>query len=294
LKIGIIGTRGIPNNYGGFEQLAQHLSLGLKARGHEVYVYNSHRHPYKSDNWNGIHLIAKRDPEHLLGTVGQFVYDFNCILDCRRHRFDVILNLGYTSSSVWMWLFPSSTRVLTNMDGLEWKRSKYNGAVKKFLRYAESLAVKGSEVLIADSVAIQQYLKREYMVESTFIAYGADIFDEPDLTLLDDFGLKPYGYNLLIARMEPENNLRMILDGIAKSTSEMPMLVVGNHKNKYGNYLVSRYAGNKKIVFTGPIYEPRTVNNLRYFSHLYFHGHSVGGTNPSLLRCLRPWAAAVR
>jgi len=286
MKIAIVGTRGIPNNYGGFEQLAQYLSLGLKTKGHEVYVYNSHKHPYQEDMWEGIHIIHKYDPEKRIGTVGQFVYDLKCILNTRKHGFDIILNLGYTSSSVWMRLFPEKALVITNMDGLEWKRSKYSRKVQAFLRFAEALAVKRSDRLVADSRAIQTYLRKKYNKESEFIAYGADVFSNPEQSVLEGFKVAPYSYNMLIARMEPENNIEMILDGMSESSTHFPFFVVGNTENKFGRYLLEKYKADKRIVFTGPIYEMRQVNNLRYFSNLYFHGHSVGGTNPSLLEAM--------
>src|ERR1043165_2626210 len=146
MKIAILGTRGIPNQYGGFEQLATCLSLGLRDRGHEVYVYSSSRHNYQEAQWQGIHLIHQYDPEKRLGTAGQFIYDLNCILDTRKRNFDVILNLGYTSSAVWMGLFRKPARVVTNMDGLEWKRTKYSAPVQKFLLYSEKRAVSNSDV----------------------------------------------------------------------------------------------------------------------------------------------------
>ena len=286
MRIAILGTRGIPNNYGGFEQLAQYLSIGLLNKGHEVFVYSSSRHPYKQRSWNGIHIIHKYDPEKEVGTVGQFIYDLNCIVDSRRRKFDSILNLGYTSSSVWMKFFDKKTRVITNMDGLEWKRTKYSDKVKKFLMYAEKLAVKGSTHLVSDSLAIKKYLYDKYQAESTFIAYGANLFKEADFGVLNQYKIEEYKYNLLIARMEPENNIEMILDGVAKSKIDFPFLVIGNHKNKFGTYLKSKFEGNKKIIFTGSIYDELIINNLRYYSNLYFHGHSVGGTNPSLLEAM--------
>src|SRR5215213_11430209 len=100
LKIAILGTRGIPNNYGGFEQIAGFLSKGLVEKGHSVTVYNSHQHPYKKDSWNGVQIIHCFDPEFLIGTAGQFIYDLNCILDARKRNFDVWLFMGYTSSSI--------------------------------------------------------------------------------------------------------------------------------------------------------------------------------------------------
>lgn len=286
MKIAIIGTRGIPNNYGGFEQLAQYLSLGLHKKGHDVYVYNSDKHSYQEKTWQGINIIHQYDPEKKIGTAGQFIYDFNCIINTRKHHFDVILNLGYTSSSIWLKLFPKGSRVITNMDGLEWKRTKFSKKVQRFLMYAEKLAVKNSNDLIADSLGIQSYLLKKYNVTARFIAYGADLFDTPDISVLKSFSAEPFKYNMLIARMEPENNIEMILDGVYNSTSEIPFFVISNQKNKFGEYLTEKYKQDKRIVFMGPIYDLLIINNLRYFSNLYFHGHSVGGTNPSLLEAM--------
>ena len=103
MKIAILGTRGIPNYYGGFEQFAQNLSKYLVIKGHDVYVYNSHNHPYQENLWNGVKILHCKDPEYILGTFGQFIYDFNCILDSRKRNYDIILQLGYTSSSIWNW-----------------------------------------------------------------------------------------------------------------------------------------------------------------------------------------------
>src|ERR1700761_1406535 len=105
MKIGIIGTRGIPNQYGGFEQFAETFSTRMVEKGHEVIVYNSHRHPYTQKTYKDVQIVSCYDPEYLLGTAGQFVYDFNCIRDSRRQGFDIILQLGYTSSTIWSWLY---------------------------------------------------------------------------------------------------------------------------------------------------------------------------------------------
>ena len=179
MKIGIIGTRGIPNYYGGFEQFAEYLSVDLVKAGHEVFVYNSHSHPFQESNWNGVNIIHCNDPEDKMGTAGQFIYDLNCILDSRKRKFDIILQLGYTSSSIWGWLLPSKSIIVTNMDGLEWKRSKYSKPVQKFLQFAEYLGVKFSDHLIADSVGIQSYLKEKYKKDSVYIPYGANVFNSP-------------------------------------------------------------------------------------------------------------------
>lgn len=286
MKIGILGTRGIPNYHGGFEQFTEFFAVFLSERGHQVIVYNSSIHPYKDNNFKGVKIVHCFDAEDKIGTAGQFVYDLNCILNARRQNFDIILQLGYTSSSIWGFLLPGKPLILTNMDGLEWKRSKYSKPVRSFLKYAERLAVKSSDYLIADSIGIQDYLKNTYEVDSEYIAYGAHLFTTPDEKVLKDYAVEKGGYNMLIARIEPENNIETILDGVMQADNNTPFLVVGkNDANAFGKYLTQKYA-ETHIRFCGGIYNLEHLNNLRYFSNLYFHGHSVGGTNPSLLEAM--------
>jgi glycosyltransferase involved in cell wall biosynthesis len=286
MRIAIIGTRGIPNHYGGFEQCAEYLAAGLARKGYEVVVYNSHNHPYQEKQWKGVEICHCYDPEFKLGTIGQFFYDLNCIRDLRKREFDVILQLGYTSSSVWGWLLPRTTVVTTNMDGMEWKRDKYSKPVQKFLRFAESLAVRYSDHLISDSVEIQRYIQDKYNKPSTYIPYGAEAFNNPDAFALEEFGMTPYNYDMLIARMEPENSIETILDGVAKANTGRNFMVVGRTDNPFGIYLKEKFAGFPGIKFVGGIYNMDKLNNLRYYSNVYFHGHTVGGTNPSLLEAM--------
>ncbi|WP_108425143.1 DUF1972 domain-containing protein [Flagellimonas amoyensis] len=286
MKLGIIGTRGIPNHHGGFEQFTEYFSVYMANAGHEVYVYNSHLHPFQEKQYKGVNLIHKRDMEDKIGTAGQFVYDLNCIIDAKKRDFDLILQLGYTSSSVWGSLLPKKTTIVTNMDGLEWKRSKYNGLVQKFLKRAEKWAINTSDFLVSDSIGIQSYIKETYQKNSEYIAYGAEIFGKPDKSVLDSYGLMEENYNMLIARLEPENNIETILDGVVKSNDNIPFVVVGKYNSNYGETLRDKYKDNLYIRFFGGIYDIEHLNNLRFFSKVYFHGHSVGGTNPSLLEAM--------
>ncbi|WP_224488216.1 DUF1972 domain-containing protein [Robertkochia flava] len=285
MKLGIIGTRGIPNNHGGFEQFAEYFSIHMAERGHEVYVYNSHNHPYQDDMFHGVKIIHCYDPEYKIGTAGQFIYDLNCIWDARKRNFDVILQLGYTSSSIWHWLMPKSAKIVTNMDGLEWKRSKYSAKVRRFLKYAEGLAAENSDFLISDSIGIKDHLKKVYGLNSEYIAYGADVFVNPSKMVLDKYGLSPFEYNMLIARLEPENNIETIIKGYIKSQTKRPLLIFGG-LNSYGKLLSEKYGHDERVRFVGPNYNQEELNNLRYYSRFYFHGHSVGGTNPSLLEAM--------
>ncbi|MDR3681805.1 MAG: DUF1972 domain-containing protein [Flavipsychrobacter sp.] len=288
MKIGIIGTRGIPNQYGGFEQFAETFSTRMVEKGHEVTVYNSHRHPYQQKSYKDVQIVSCYDPEFLLGTAGQFIYDLNCIRDSRKQNFDVILQLGYTSSTIWSWLYPKSSILVTNMDGLEWSRAKYNKAIQYFLTYAEKWGVRNSDHLIADSKGIQEYLRDKYNADAELIPYGADIYEstDDDYSVLAEFSVQPNGYDLLIARFEPENNIETTL----KAYTAVPgrkIVLIGNHNDtSFGRRLYKEYGMNPDVVFSGSIFDPMQLNALRYHSRLYIHGHSVGGTNPSLLEAM--------
>lgn len=282
-KIAIIGTRGIPNQYGGFEQFAMFFSAYLAEQGYEVTVYNSSDHPYKEKSWKGVQIKTIWDPESVIGTAGQFIYDFLSIYHSRSQQYDVIFQLGYTSSSVWSWLFPKSSVLITNMDGLEWKRSKYSKSVQKFLKKAEKWAAMNSDILIADSLGIQTYLKETYQKDSEYIAYGASVFSDPDVNILNKYNLKAGEYALIIARLEPENNIEMVLRAFQEQ-NKAHIVVVGNTNTPYGRYLTETFTN--QITFLGSIYNQKDLDNIRYFSKLYFHGHSVGGTNPSLLEAM--------
>jgi len=286
MKIAILGTRGIPNHYGGFEQFAEYLSVGLIQRGHDVTVYNSHSHPYQEDTYEGVKVKHIYDPENKIGTAGQFVYDFLCILNTRKNNFDIILQLGYTSSSIFFDLHPKNSIVITNMDGLEWKRSKYSKKVQKFLEWAESLAVKKSNYLISDSIGIQNYLKSKYNKESVYIPYGSYIVDKYTERTCSKYNVKKYKYNMLIARLEPENSIEIILDGVSNIKNSIKFLVIGKHETKYGEFLKEKFKKCSNIIFIGGIYNQSELNDLRKFSNIYFHGHTVGGTNPSLLEAM--------
>lgn len=285
MKIAIIGTRGIPNNYGGFEQFAEYLSVGLTDKGVQVTVFNPHHHPYKLNKYKKVDIVHCNDPVKLFGTFSQFIYDYNCISYCRNKNYDIIFQLGYTSSSIWNFLIKDTTLLVTNMDGIEWKRSKYSYFVKVFLKYAERLAIKHSNYFISDSLGIRSYLLKKFNIKSQYFAYGADFLEEFNISYLLDYSLKSNEYDIIIARMEPENNIEMILKGYLNSNKERELVVVGNIENEFGSYLVKKY-NNEKIKYLGFVSGFKRLSALRYYSELYFHGHSVGGTNPSLLEAM--------
>lgn len=286
LNIAIIGTRGIPNHYGGFEQATEYISVGLLKKGHRVTVYNSHNHPYQKDTWHGVNIVHCYDPEYIIKTPGQFIYDLNCIRDARKRDFDVLLFMGYTSSSIWGKLYPKRSVIISNMDGLEWKRAKYSKPVQYFLKHAERLAVRFSHYHIADSEVIQDYLNRTYAIQCQYIPYGASLYTDKNEEALHDYHLCKWEYFLLMARMEPENNIETVLEGFHNSNSTKKFLVIGNMNERYGQYISHKYIRDDRIQFVGSTFDQGLIHTLRSNSHLYFHGHSVGGTNPSLLEAM--------
>lgn len=294
LRIAITGSRGIPNNYGGFEQFAERLSTILVKWGHSVTVYNPHFHPYDRDEFGGVRIVKCYSPEKTIGAAGNFVYDFLCMRHALREKCDILLVLGYTTSSIFNPILPRGKSIMvTNVDGLEWKRDKWNAFTKFIIRSLEALGARYGGHLVSDNREIRNYLLRTYEKDSTCIAYGADIPGPPEVRHLDPYGVAPGDFDMLIARLEKENNIETILDGIAASGGHTPFLVVGNHHSPYGEFLKKKYRAMSCILFVGGIYDINVLNSLRGFCRFYFHGHSVGGTNPSLLEAMASGALII-
>lgn len=294
MKIAFISTRGIPNNYGGFEQFAEYISVGLVQRGHDVTVYSPHYHPYQENEYKGVKIKHIYSPEKWMGgSIGSFFYDYACLKDAlRKEDFDIIYEAGYTS------IIPAYIRFnvknikrpifTTNMDGLEYKRTKFNKWAQKFVFWEERMAVKHSHYLIADNMGIQDYYKEKYGKESKFLAYGANIYDNYNEEYLKEYGLRKDEYLLVIARLEPENNIFMAIEEyiVSNQYGKRPLVIIGKTDTPYGKYIVEKYKRYEYVKFVGGIYDFDKLNSVRHYSYAYFHGHSVGGTNPSLLEAM--------
>jgi len=294
MKIAFVSTRGIPNNYGGFEQFAEYISVGMAQRGHEVVVYSPKFHPYQESTYKGVRIKHIYSPETWMGSsVGSFFYDFASLRDAlKKEDFDIIYEAGYTSiipAYIWFNVKKRKRPIFTtNMDGLENKRSKFSPMVRRFLDWEEKMAVKYSHYLIADNMGIHDYYKEKYGKESKFLAYGADIHDDFKAEYLEEFGLKSEEYYILIARLEPENNIVMAIEGYlhSKENGRRPLIVVGKTNTPHGKELVEKYGNERNVEFVGGIYDFKKLDSVRHFSKAYFHGHSVEGTNPSLLEAM--------
>lgn len=287
MKVAFISTRGIPNYYGGLEEFAENVSTRMVAKGIEVIVYNPHFHPYQNKEFKGVKIKHIFSPEKKLGAGANFIYDFLSLRDAIRESCDIILICGYTTAAVSLLLLnPGKSVIITNIDGLEWKRSKHSKLVQKLTRWFEKIAVKKSAHVVSDNMGIKEYVAREYGLDSTFIAYAADPYPAVDSSLLKRLGLEPFRYFLLIGRLEPENNIEMILDGIVAARDETPVHIFAGTETSFASYLQRKYKNESKIHFRGWLSGQQQLAVLRKNARLYFHGHSVGGTNPSLLEAM--------
>lgn len=289
MKIAILGTRGIPNFHGGFEQFAEYLSIGLFKLGHDVTVYNSSEHPFNEKYFKGVKLKHIYCPENKLGPFSHFIYDWLCSKDATSNeKFDIIYHAGYQSASLAILRFKNKSKAkwITNMDGLEWKRDKWSKPVKLLTKIMERIAVKYSDYLISDNLGIQFYYDKNFNIKSKYLAYGAEISENVLEEYLKEYNLIIDNYYVLVARLEPENSIEIILDGYIKANSAKPFLVIGKFATKYGSFLKSKYSDNENIKFLGGVYDKDKLDSLRKYSAIYFHGHTVGGTNPSLLEAM--------
>ena len=287
MKIAILGTRGIPNNYGGFEQCAESLSLGLVKKGHEVTVYNPDFHPFKDNNYLGVKIKHIYSPQNYLGSAASnFIFDFLCLRDAVKSSFDIILELGLITAAPSIILCNKKKSIIvTNLDGLEWKRAKWSPLVRKITRNLEKFGVSNSDFLVADNIAIQKYIKEEYNRESEFIAYGTERVLELQRLDIEKYLKKEDDFILTIARLEPENNLELMCDAYITSTNNLPYYIIGNHDTQYGAFLKKKYK-NTGVYFLGAIFNKKELDTFRFYASYYLHGHSVGGTNPALIEAM--------
>ncbi len=286
-KIAIIGTVGVPANYGGFETLTEHLIEDL-GRHHEITVYCSGKKYGKAERQTtflGAKLIYL--PLEANG-VQSIIYDSISIFHSLFYA-DVLLILGVAGA----WLLPfvrlfTNKKIIISIDGIEWKRDKWNLLAKWYLFWAESMAVKYSHIDISDNEAIQDYTAARYGTLSRIIEYGADhtmrVPRKKEAIEKYSFLAKPYAFK--VCRIEPENNVHLILEAFDK-VEKLPLVLVGNwDKSEYGKKLKSKYLGHPNIEILDPIYDQKQLDMLRSNATLYIHGHSAGGTNPSLVEAM--------
>jgi glycosyltransferase involved in cell wall biosynthesis len=287
-KISIIGTAGVPARYGGFETLAEYLVKNLSSK-YDITVYCSAKnYEKKLNSYNGANL--KYINLNANGVQSIF-YDIISIIDSLRYT-DTLLILGVSGCSILPIIKPlcklMNKRILINIDGLEWKREKWDKFAKEFLKFSEKLAVKYADVIISDNLVIKDYIKSEYNRDSVFIPYGGDHVKYEPLSneLVAKYPFLKEKYAFKVARIEPENNIHLILEAFSEF-KEPNLVIVGNwDKSRYGQELRKKYHSSSNIFLLDPIYDQKILNAIRSNCFVYIHGHSAGGTNPSLVEAM--------
>lgn len=286
----LVGTVGVPARYGGFETLAEQLCCSISADDVQFLVY-CERHSYadveRTESFNGHQRVFL--PLKANG-VSSLFYDALALIDAvfRRQASEIFI-FGYSGA----WILPvlklmkPRVRYIVNVDGMEWRREKFSAPAKLLLKALEWCASGAASVVIADNAALADLFRKRYRFDPVVIAYGGDhtLMREKALgqpVPIDDAAM---GHYLAIARIEPENNSEMIIQGCI--SAEVPLVFIGNWSaNNYGINLRERYGNSPNILLHDPIYDQADLAKWRLGAVGYIHGHSVGGTNPSLVEAL--------
>jgi glycosyltransferase involved in cell wall biosynthesis len=284
-KIAIIGTVGLPSNYGGFETLTEYLTKDLGDRFDITVFCSSTSYKTKLKTHNNAKL--KYLPLNANG-IQSILYDIISIFYALLFA-DTLLVLGVSGCIVLPLVKLISTKkIIVNIDGIEWRRAKWGRFSKSFLKYSEKIAVTFADAIVTDNRVIQQYVKNSYNIESTYIPYGGDHVSKKTITtqVLKQFTFLNTQYAFKVCRIEPENNIHIILEAFANNGT-INFVIIGNWANStYSKNLKLQYAHFKNICMLDPIYNQDILNQIRSNCFLYIHGHSAGGTNPSLVEAM--------
>lgn len=286
IKLAILGTRGIPARYGGFETFAEELASRLVVGGVDVTVYCEANDLPLPSSYRGINLKYLSASEY--GPLTTIFFDMRCLWHARK-TYDVVYMLGYGATPFCFIPRLWGRKVWLNVDGIEWARAKWSKMGQAYFKLMEWFSTWVPNRVIADAEGIKNHLesRHRYLRPCSVIAYGAPIVEHaPYINFLKEWDLTSNGYYLVVSRIEPENHVREIIEGYKASRSDIPLIVVGNHKSgsAYANGLL--HLADERVRFIGGIYDKEKLQALRWHSLAYFHGHSVGGTNPSLLEAL--------
>jgi glycosyltransferase involved in cell wall biosynthesis len=287
LHIAMIGTRGVPAAYGGFETAIEEIGRRLVERGHSVTVYCRSQDGEKPAEHLGMSLVHL--PALHVKVAETLSHTGLSTLHAMTHRApDAAFVFNAANAPFVPLLRARGIPTAVHVDGLEWKRDKWGGAGKRYYRAAESAAVRWSDALIADAKGIADYYDAEFGVPTELISYGATIIDEPTSGKIAELGLTPGGFHLVVARFEPENHVREIVEGYSASGATLPLVVVGSapYSAEYTTAIQAVAARDERVRLLGGVWDQDLLDELYAGALTYVHGHSVGGTNPSLLRAI--------
>ena len=284
MKIAILGTRGIPANYGGFETFAEQLSTRLVARGHAVTVYGrKHYSSSETRKYQGVNLVVLPTIRHkYFDTV---IHTFLSVLHAIFFRYDIILicNAANSIFAILPRLFGTPT--LVNVDGLERKRKKWNWLGRQYYLVSEWLSTFLPTAIVTDAQVIQDYYATCYHKDSSMIAYGADVERRVAPETLFKFGLKSNQYILYVSRLEPENNAHLVIEAYEKVKTDLPLVIVGGAP--YAEEYIANLKSTKdpRIKFLGFVFG-EDYRALQQNAYCYVHATEVGGTHPALIEAM--------
>lgn len=287
MRLGMLGTRGVPAAYGGFETAIEEIGRRLVERGHEVIVYGravERRPPVSHLGMRLVHLPAIRSKS--LETISNTAFSAAHFAGSSRHDVAFVFN---AANAPFIPLIRSrGTAVALHVDGLEWKRDKWGKWGRRYYKMAERTAVREADALIADAQGIADYYDDEFGVPTELISYGTNILRNTPTDKIEQLGLVPGQFHLVVARFEPENHVDVIVDGYARSGATLPLVVVGSapYAPAYTHGISQAAAADSRIRMLGSVWDQRLLDQLYAHALSYVHGHSVGGTNPSLLRAM--------
>jgi len=294
LSIAMIGTRGVPASYGGFETAVEEIGARLADRGHEVVVYCRDTAAASQREYRGMQLVQlgalhSRAVETLSHTALS-------VSHLSTHGgADVAFVFNAANSPFVPLLRARGIPVAVHVDGLEWRRAKWGRGGRTYYRMAESFAVRTADALIADAQGIADYYTQEFGAATELLTYGAAVQLNPTANRLPELGLVPGGFHVAVARLEPENHVHLIVEGYRASSARLPLIVVGTapYGAEYISKLKELAGDDPRIRFVGGVWDQELLDELYANAYSYLHGHSVGGTNPSLLRAMGAAASVI-
>jgi glycosyltransferase involved in cell wall biosynthesis len=282
-KLAIIGTNGLPGKYGGWDQLLNHLTANLSNQ-YDITVYTSKFNAVpglKEFNNSKLRVLPLK-----ANGLQSIFYDGISMLEAS-FKYDILLVLG-TSGCIFLPIIRIINKnIILNPDGAEWKRGKWNYFIKLFLKFSEYLGIKYSKYIISDNLIIQKHILEKYNKNSFLIEYGGDQVIKKELSLLTSkkYSIEVKRYAFKVCRIEPENNIDLIINAFIKVG--LKLILIGNWQNSnYGIKLKNEYQNFKNLVLLDPIYDQEILDELRSNAGIYIHGHTVGGTNPSLVEAM--------
>jgi glycosyltransferase involved in cell wall biosynthesis len=285
LKIAIIGSRGYPIVYSGYETFVKEVSERLVAQNISVRVYcQKHLFSTRPKHVNGVELVYM--PTVQTKSLNQLVHSFFSMLHACFSKTDVILVVNAANGPFGLISLLAQKKTLINVDGLEWLRPKWKGLGAAYFKFAAKLATLFYNTIITDAEAMRQVYLQTFKADSTVIAYGANIRHSKNPELINRFGLTPNEYFLIVGRLIPDNNSDLILEGFKKANSNKKLVIVGDvpYQDAYAQRMKAN--ASYQILFLGYITDSEVLAELYHQSYAYLHGHEYGGTNPTMLKAM--------